>query len=230
MFNFMQGLTVMAGRRAAELRAIITLFILHFVIMVFGQVAISCYVQQVLHPANAYFAIAWPGVAILAGWIFGGWPIGLVFGAYVGSNIGFFRALSRVVIGFVAVETFINVFACVLPLYVNFGVTGFLLLTTAGYFLYRILGGIDIDWNLWAKVPRAGIALAVGILVYQAWFSTSGMPAFPLPDLMDPESWLYIILCVAGISWLMGLLQKFRMPGSTPAPAAPAQGGHNDHH
>jgi hypothetical protein len=71
-------------------------------------------------------------------------------------------------IGFITVESAINVFSCIVPMYSNPWACGFLLVSISSYFLYRFMAGLTINWGKWAAVPLLGVIVALLVLFYNS--------------------------------------------------------------
>ncbi len=221
MTNFFEGLwQLLAERERRNVKALITIFAIHFALLVAIEVAIQCWTKTIFHPANAYFGLGWMGTFLLGVWLRGGLPLDAILVGHAATDNPFARTVTRVMIGFYAVESFICICACIIPMYANPGACALLLLSSAAYFLYRIMAGLTIDWGKWAYFPLANIGISVAVLVFSAWVKAY------LPTEMDmdygTEMLLGLILFV--VSFLI------RQKDQRTAPAAQAETNHGGGH
>ena len=233
MNNFMlaiwQQITV---RQRRDLRALITLFAIHFVVLVLGNIAIQCHYRQMMHQANAWFGLLWMGLFIATVWMRMGLTGDVILGTYIATNNPFARAVCRVMIGFYAVESFICICGCVVPMYANPGATGLLLVATTSYFFYRMMAGITIDWGKWAMFPLANIGLSVVTIFLSAFPSATDPDSAstgPFSFDLDPSTVMIMGIAVIILALIFGKSGQTNNAQEPTAPAVNHQEGSHGH-
>ena len=135
----------------------------HFVVLI----AVHAVLQNGLFSsANSIWGALWIIVSILGLLMLGGWP---VFGLLAEASRGDEKAIVvvRILIGFITIETFVNILFAILPFHAAWAMLLFLPSALGCYFLVRIMAGLTINWARWAIVPLVNIVVAVISIIYQ---------------------------------------------------------------
>lgn len=165
-----QGTIDTAYEHVNLMRKQITLAVLlgcaHFVVLVAVHATIQ---TKLFSVANSLWGGIWVAVLIIGLVMRGGWP---VFGLVVTDAAGKTghedaHTIVRILIGFVTIETFVNIFFAILPFHAAWPMFLFLPSALGCYFLVRIMAGLPINWANWVIFPLTNIFVALVSIVYQ---------------------------------------------------------------
>ena len=177
---------------------------MHFVVLLVVHGLLQ---KSLFSSANSIWGTLWVLLLIIGFIMFGGWP---AFGLLAEAASGDSKAVVvfRVLVAFIAIETFVNILFAVIPFHA--APLMFLALPSmlGCYFLLRVLAGLPIDWGRWAKVPLVNIAVVVISIMYSGRAdynqllpnNTFGWLGSQISFLADPAIWL-LVLVIAGVLW-----------------------------
>jgi hypothetical protein len=135
----------------------------------------------------------------------------------------------RILIGFVTIETFTNIFFAILPFHAAWPMFLFLSSALGAYFLVRIMAGKPIEWGNWVIFPLLNIFVALVSIVYQGRDEyKSLLPAGASSTFVSPASFDFEtviqwgIICGVAIMFFGFIVSLFRGKPSTTTAATPA--------
>ncbi|MDR3642022.1 MAG: hypothetical protein P4L74_00135 [Candidatus Doudnabacteria bacterium] len=204
----------------------ILLGLLHFVVLVFVH---ACLQKTLFSIANSVWGLIWVGTLIPALLMFGSWAL---FGVAGDAARGDKKAIMvlRVVIAFIDIETFVNIFFAILPFHAAWPLFFFLPSALGGYFLTRIMANESINWKRWVVFPLINILVAVVSIIYQG--RKDYEPFVPAGS----SGWFHSLITSGhGNLWLgpaliVLALVLSKMFGSKSTPPAPPASSGGDHH
>lgn len=171
----------------------------HLLVLIAGHIIIQLLYgaladkPTLFNPFNAIWGAGMLVLLVFIIWRQGGLPLDLTLIESVRDNAAA-QAAVRVLMGYVTVESIINVMVSVTPLYAaSWGALFSLLAVIPCYFLLRFMAGEQINWSNWVIFPLANILVLVTSIYYR-WYANRE------PELTDPVLWYFaagLALCLS---------------------------------
>src|SRR3989344_67530 len=160
MYEFAVGLFRFADYERREIKGYILVIVAHFLALIVGQALIQFCHQTWMSWVNGVFGIAMEVGAII--WLFArvGLPLDVILGGFVLTDNETCELVTRVLVGFFTVESFVNICFMILPFHANPGAFALVAVSAGSYFLFRFMNRDSISWNL-VWFPAANIALGI---------------------------------------------------------------------
>lgn len=200
MWNFIFGAYLVTDSVRRQTKANMTLLVFHFVILVTVHAVIQFYYQSSMLAANAFFGLFWMGSLALVIWMRGGWVLDALLTTYASTTNHAATALTRVLIGFFTVESFVNNCFSIIPVYGHLGGFGLMLASAASYFMFRHMAGKPIDWASWVWFPQLNLAVSIFVVLYHAYGKSMQME-------INSRTFVWVLLaaCLVGAlyNWIV---------------------------
>lgn len=180
-FKIVENYRVMAKLMVEKLAwHLLALIAGHIIIqLIYGALADK---PTLFNPFNAVFGTFMLVLLVLIVWRQGGLPLDLALIESFRDNAAA-QAAVRVLMGYITIESIINVMVAITPLYAaSWGALFSLLAVVPCYFLLRFMANESINWSNWVIFPLANILVLVTSIYYR-WYANRE------PELTDPILW-----------------------------------------